>query len=71
MTNEAAMRLRDEKTLPPATLVSLTDQKVESKTKPIRRDVAAVRTKTNGRRVKWKSSRKNEGTLNRREVYPA
>jgi hypothetical protein len=41
-TNEAAMRLRGEKTLPPATLASLTDQKVESKTKPIRWDVAVT-----------------------------
>jgi hypothetical protein len=44
-TDKTAMRLKEEETVPPATLASLTDQKVESKTKPIRQDVAAVKNK--------------------------
>jgi hypothetical protein len=42
-TDETAMRLEEEETVPPATLASLTDQKVESKTKPIRQDITAVK----------------------------
>ncbi|KAL7503606.1 hypothetical protein ACHAXN_001368 [Cyclotella atomus] len=42
-TDDAAMQLEEEETLPPATLASLTDQKVEKKTKPIKQDVAAMK----------------------------
>jgi predicted transcriptional regulator len=42
-TDDLAMQLEEEETLPPATLASLTDQKVEKKTKPIKQDMAAVK----------------------------
>ncbi len=42
-TDETAMGLEEDDTLPPATLASPFTQKVESKTKPIRQDVAAIK----------------------------
>jgi hypothetical protein len=42
-TDDAAMQLEEEETLPPATLAYLTDQKVKKKMKPIKQDVAAMK----------------------------